>query len=641
MSAIYGILRFDGSSVRAADLERMGNALAHRGPNGHKFAVDGPAGLGHGLMRVNNEDLFEVQPLFDREADLTLVADCRIDNREELAEAFAIHATDLCGMPDSALILRAYRTWGERCAEHLLGDFAFAIWNGRTRELVLGRDHMGQRYVHYHRGKDFFAFATEIKALWTLPDVPRALSESQLGRLLLMARPAGEGETLFTDIYGLPGAMVMTIGEDCGVAMRRYWQPQAAPAHLGQDEAYYVDAYRRVLGEAVACRLRRTIRPPGLFFSGGYDSAAIAGLAESVLATQGRKLVAAASVMPAGYRGTIRHARRWVEMCARDMPHLDIHYVTRDGRNALSGLREAFGRTGLPTGPQHFAMNEMRAVLAANGAQVVMDGHGGDSTLNPRAGDTLARLLATAQFRRFAEEFAGHLRVSGHSLWTTLKTDIAAHLLPPTMRAAWRRVRHGPVWRNGPINQCFAERLIADGILDGAGQFGERAPGTDSRDRMRRTLLRSANGAMPGGAAGAAIHGLELTRPFRDRRVVELALAVPQALDVRHGRNRYLACAGLKDLYPREFQTRWRKNDDPIPDFLRMTKSIESELQDEIARLERSSRLRGYFDFAKIRRLLAAREAGDHNSGWEPEPHGALLGIVLAQYVEWFNRENR
>ncbi len=135
MSAIFGILRFDGGAVDPRDLERMGNALAHRGPDGCKFEVDGAIGLGHCLMRVNQEDLFEAQPLRDAEAELTLVADCRIDNREELAGLFGIGAAELRDMPDSALVLRAYKTWGNDCAEHLLGDFTFAVWDGRAKKL--------------------------------------------------------------------------------------------------------------------------------------------------------------------------------------------------------------------------------------------------------------------------------------------------------------------------------------------------------------------------------------------------------------------------------------------------------------------------------------------------------------------------
>jgi asparagine synthetase B (glutamine-hydrolysing) len=111
----FGVRRFGGSAVRRLavserDLERMGNVLAHRGADGRKAAVDAAVGLGHCLMRVNQEDLFERQSLKDRDADLTLVADCRIDNRDALAEAFGLSAADTRDIADSAFILRAYKT---------------------------------------------------------------------------------------------------------------------------------------------------------------------------------------------------------------------------------------------------------------------------------------------------------------------------------------------------------------------------------------------------------------------------------------------------------------------------------------------------------------------------------------------------
>lgn len=640
MSAIFGVLRFDRAAVAGRDLERMAQALAHRGPDGLKFIVDGHLAVGQGLMRVNHEDAISAHPLRDREAGLTLVADVRLDNREDLASALSITAADLRGMPDSTLLLRAYRQWGEGCAERLLGDFAFAIWDARAQKLVLGRDHMGQRAVHYHRGTDFFVFATDIKALWRYPGVPRALTEAKIGRILIRDRSPREGETLFDGIGGLPGAMVMTIGADGAVASRRFWEPHADPAHENRDEAYYIDAYRRVLGEAVACRIRRSMRPPGLLFSGGYDSAAIAGLAGPALG--GRKLVAAASVMPADYRGTVRHARRWVEMCVRDMPHLEVHYVTREGKTVLSGLEQAFLQCELPPGSYHYVHSELHETLAAAGAQIIMDGHGGDYTLHPRGQTALARFLATFQLRRFVAEVRGHRRMTGQSLWNTLKSEVAAVLLPASFMTWWDRLRRGaaPVWRDQPINPAFAAELIALGAVDASSMRTAAKPGVDMRGRMAAMQRRVAAGSAPGNAASAAVHGLELTRPFHDKRVVELALAIPQDLYVKNGRNRYLACAALKDVYPREYQTRWRRNDDEIPDFQRMAKSIEPQLLAEIARMEQSKKLLRYVDFAKIRTLLAARGPEDHNSGWERETQLALSGFVVARYVEWFRRDN-
>ena len=305
--------------------------------------------------------------------------------------------------------------------------------------------------------------------------------------------------------------------------------------------------------------------------------------------------------MPAEYRGTIRHARQWVEMCARDMPHLDVQYVTREGKSVLSGLEQAFLDSEMPAGPYHFAIDELHSALSGAGAQVIMDGHGGDYTLHPRGQAALARFLATLQLRRFFSELRGHLRMTGQSLWNTLKLDIAVLLLPAPFMALWHRARRGaaPVWRDQPINPVFATHLIAQGNVDASNLRFAPTPKIDMRKQLAATLQRVTCGAAPGMAASAARHGLELTRPFHDKRVVELALAVPEDLYVKNGRNRHLACAALKDIYPREYQTRWRKNDDEIPDFQRMAKSIEPQLLTEIARLEKSENLSRMIDFCE------------------------------------------
>jgi asparagine synthase (glutamine-hydrolysing) len=640
MSAIFGLFRFDGGAVSRSDLERMQRVLQHLGSDGSHLVLAGGVGLGHCLARVNTEDSFESQPVHDSERDLTLVADVRLDNREELAAALSL-STSLRNIPDSTLILHAYVKWGADCAGHLLGDFAFAIWDGRARKLVLGRDHMGQRFVHWHYGQGFFAFATEIKALWTHPDVPRALSEAGVGRLLLKDFSRREGATYFDGISGLPGGTTLSIHADGRRLSHRYWHPAADPAHLGRGESHYIEAYRSVLGEAVACRVRRLQRAPGIVFSGGYDSAAVAGLAGPLLQKAHWRLVAAASVMPAGYAGTIRHARNWIELCARDMPWLDIRYVTREGRSVLTDFDRKLVERDIPRGSYGFVQDELFATLSGAGVRLVLDGHGGDYTLNPRGQAALARFLATGQLRRFLRELRARVRLSEDPLMSILRHEVAGMIAPQWLSTAWTRIRRGrgSRWRDHPIDTLFADSLIARGAVDPTGP--NALPQTAMRERLKIFIATVLSMPTPGGAVEAGYHGLVLTKPFHDKRVVELALAIPEDFYVKDGRNRYLACAALKDVYPLEFQTRWRRNDDQAPDFLAMAKSIEPQLLAEIARIESSETLGRYFDFPKMRELLLARSGPEHNSGWERETQLAVMGFLAARYVEWFQRSNR
>lgn len=644
MSGIFGIVRFDGADVGESGLERLADAMAHRGPDGSEFIAAGPAGLGRCLMRITREDAFDAQPLVDRERGLILVADCRLDNREDLAALLGVDMAALAQMPDSELIFLAYRRWGEDCPEHLLGDFAFAVWDGMANKLVLIRDHMGQRGLLYCRGPDCFLFASDRLALWKHPDVPQLPpSDADIGRMLIHDMSIRDRSANQDKITGFRAGSVLTVHVDGTLTTRRYWEPRADPAHEGKDEAYYVEAYRRVLGEAVACRLRRLTAPPGLVFSGGYDSGGIAALAGATH-MPGGKLIAASSVMPQDYRGTIRHAGRWVDLCERDMPWLDVRRVTREGLNILTGLEQHFIEQGAPAGNYRFVQEALLSTLAKAGARMIMDGHGGDYTLNPRGQAALAMHIKKGQWRRFVQELPAHRRLGGHSWWTLFKSDVAGMLLPNWALTLWRRATLGfkPVWRDQPINEGFARELMEKGEIDPKGLRLAARARTRMREQMRQTLERIVSAPGPGIGMEAAYHGLELTRPFHDKRVVELALAIPEELYVKNGRNRYLACMALKAVYPPEYQTRWRKNDDEIPDFQRMAKAIEPQILSDIARMEKSDVLTRYIDFGKIRRLLAARPtADDHNSGWEQETLLALGGYLTARYIEWVRRDNR
>lgn len=641
MSAIYGILRFDGAAVSPRDMERMGNALAHRGPQGRKAAVDGPVALGHCLLRGTREDLFEVQPLYGRASDVTLVADCRIDNREALAAAFGIDADALRDMPDSALILRAYETWGEDCPAHLLGDFAFALWDGRARRLLLGRDHMGQRSIFYHRGRDFLIFATEIKALWAHADVPRVLLDDAIARLMLVA-PVGRppGTTAYAQIHGLEGGTTLTTDAQGDVRHRRYWEPRADPAHENRDESYYIAAYRRVLEEAVACRLRRLTRPAALMLSGGFDSAAIAGLAGPTVTAQKRKLIALSHVAEPFRDEAFVGIRRWVEACRRVMPHLDVRYLPRDAAPPLATAQERFLAYDGP-GPVDYAFYRGFVTAAlASGAGLLMDGIGGDYTLNPRGHAALARLLRTGQIRRFLAEFRPYMRTTRYSFWQTLRTAVAAKLAPTGLAIfVWRR--RNAAFSGGVgsmISGGFLKRMLA------AGKISLVPPGPEiAQTKMRARLeqrVRQTSAASSASIAGAiAAPHMDFSRPFHDKRVVELALAIPEDLYVKHGRNRYLACRALADVYPAEFMTRRWENDEAAPEFPAVVDATLPALLDESERMAGNERLSSLIDFTAIRRmLLPERRLGAKE---QHLAHGfALRGLLIARYIEWFEKSN-
>src|SRR3989442_1012999 len=207
VSGIAGLWRLDGRPTEPAELDRMLARLAHRGPDGAGAWRHGPVALGHRMLHTTPESLRECQPLVGTTGDLVLVADARIDNRAELCPLLPAPSD----ATDAELILAAYERWGEHCPEHLLGDFAFAIWDGRAQRLFCARDHFGVKPLYYHhRPSRLFAFASEIKGLLALADIPRRLNETRVAAYLV---PLFEDKevTFYEEIVRLPPAHRMVV----------------------------------------------------------------------------------------------------------------------------------------------------------------------------------------------------------------------------------------------------------------------------------------------------------------------------------------------------------------------------------------------------------------------------------------------
>jgi asparagine synthase (glutamine-hydrolysing) len=621
------MLRFDGAPVRRRDLEAQSRQLARRGPDRDDLWLDGTVGLGHRLNRTNREDAFDAQPT--RHGAAVLSADLRLDNRETLATELGIAEDTLAGMADSALLLRAYLRWGEVFVEKLVGDFAFAIWDGQR--LLLGRDHIGQRHVFYYAGSSFFAFASEPRALRALPEVPGSLSEPAIERILASDREDMRGATWFEGIVGLEAGATLSVTPAGATTLRRYWEPRAAPEHLGKDDAYYVRTYREILGEAVACRVRRTTAPAGMFLGAGFDSGAIAGLAGSAVTTQDRKLIGVCSAMPEGDTTTPRNARVWAERLARTLPHLDLRFLTREGTDIFTGMEASFLSVDILRGPERFANEAMMDLLAAAGVRVFMDGFGGDYTLNPRARRAPLRLLLRGKLGAFAREMRGYRKSSGVGYARLLLREVLMPLLPAAVGEPIARWRYG-LAMFGPADP-LTPRLHR--------RRRHHAQRFEDRSAAHAYILRKMQ-SWPsiGYALPAAARGMELTQPYHDKRVIEFALAIPERLVFRGGRDRWLARQALADVLPPEYQTRGNINDDAVPDFCEMIARAEPRILADIERMEKDARLRRYFDFARMKRMIGGKD-GWRGGRSEQAIQRAARAFQHARQIEWLLRDNR
>ena len=266
MSGIVGAWDLGGRPLGAGLVPAMLDRMARRGPNGLSVWEEGSIGLGCALRRNTPESGGEVQP-FIHTSGAVIVFDGRLDDRDELI-------TELQGWPeadalqsDPELVMAAYEALGESFVERLSGDFAFAIFDPARQWLILGRDAIGARPLHFFRTRDTFLFASEISSLLEHPSVEAKPNLGQLASYLHDRRPSGDegSATFFEGIHSLLPANVAVISPSRFVT-RRYWDFDGARLVRFESAEDYREGLRAQLERAVRRRMRTV---GGVYVAGG------------------------------------------------------------------------------------------------------------------------------------------------------------------------------------------------------------------------------------------------------------------------------------------------------------------------------------------------------------------------------------
>lgn len=275
MSGIVGMFALDGGPVDVALLERMTQWLAFRGPDAQEVWKQGSLGLGHALLRTTYESEHQHQP-FTMEG-VTGVADVRLDARSELIASLHSQGRNAsASSPDVELLLHAYAAWDDGCVEHVLGDFAVAIWDSRRQRLFCARDPFGVKPFFYARLGTSFVFSNTLECLRLHPGISTRLNEQAIADYLLFDAIQDPAATAFAGIQRLPAAHTLTVSSD-GVTVRRYWSLPDESAHEIGQPAKAVEEFRHLLFSATQDRLRT--RRASIQFSGGLDSNCVAAAA--------------------------------------------------------------------------------------------------------------------------------------------------------------------------------------------------------------------------------------------------------------------------------------------------------------------------------------------------------------------------
>ncbi|HEY6445216.1 MAG TPA: asparagine synthase (glutamine-hydrolyzing) [Acidobacteriaceae bacterium] len=281
MCGIAGLLKMDGSPANRDLAQRMISTLRHRGPDDCGVHIDGPVGLSH--ARLSIIDLAGgAQPMSSVDGRLCITFNGEIFNFIELREELLARGHRFSTKSDTEVILNAYREFGEDCVHHFNGQWAFAIWDAHDRRLFLARDRMGIRPLYYTRRGESFFFASEVKALFACPEIPREIDLQGLDQIFTfwVTLPP---KTAFRGVSQLPPGCCMTVVKG-DFRVRQYWS-----LSYDEDDRLRSVPEDRLAGEllslledATRIRLRADV-PVGAYLSGGIDSTVTAALAKNIV----------------------------------------------------------------------------------------------------------------------------------------------------------------------------------------------------------------------------------------------------------------------------------------------------------------------------------------------------------------------
>jgi asparagine synthase (glutamine-hydrolysing) len=568
-------------------VDAMRAALIHRGPDEGSTDAFGRCVLGHQRLKVLDLDT-GFQPVSNEAGDVVAVFNGEAYNFMSLRDQLGGH--EVRGTGDTPILPHLYEESGPRFVERLHGMFALALWDARRERLVLARDRLGKKPLLWTRLPDgTLAFASELKALLRLPQLPREVDLDAVDAYLALQYVPGDG-TALRGIHKLAPGHVL-VAEAGTERIERYWQPE--PAEPSGQEGEWLERVCTTVGEAVRKRLVADV-PLGALLSGGIDSSIVVALMAQASSHPVRTFTV-------GFPDARYDERAYARAVAARYGaiHEEVE-IEEDIAATLPRLAATFDE---PFGDEAAFPTFLIAEQARRHVTVALAGDGGD------------------------EAFAGYERYIAHRL--------ADRVPAPAARAGAAALRLLPAARRDPRSLPFrgarfldvastpGERRYARLMevfpvelrreLWSDGRLAREVPLEPNRPGVTGLQLLDIETYLPGDLLPKAdlasmAHSLELRSPFLDHEVVALGLALPDSLKTRGREGKVALRRAFAPDLPPEVAARG-KTGFGVP----LGRWFRSDLRDLAHDLLTNDR--GWFRPDKVRRLLDEHESGQADHG--------------------------
>ena len=559
MSAICGLFLRQSQPFDPSMLSRMMSRLTHRGVDGNAQWHHACIGFGIQKLQITPESFHEVLPFHDLQQQLAIVADARIDNREALFQKLHIPLSEQT-MSDSTLILHAYQKWGRACGEHLLGDFAIAIWDDKNRQLVLISDPLGVRSVYYYVDDQIFAFASEVKALLALPQVPCKPNLHKIALInFLVEEPA---ESYFEKIFCVPSATICVI-TDKQMQQHRYWQPDPNHRIILNRETDYIEQFQTIFEQAVRARIRSAM-PVASLLSGGLDSSAVSAMAARIL-HQKNKVLHVFSILKAHeFSDSCEDEQDYID-CFKNTPNMSHNSLNQSDHGPFNDMAQIAWLVETPMYPaRRFHYADCASAMRQKGIRVLLQGLYGEVGPSNGGAGYYSELLLRGKLGTLIDEVRARSALTGLSFSQTMMNDALMPIIlrfrnmprrDLLMRQKFSAIRPEFITKQlGSSSQYYQEQTE---------MMGHVYPNhrTNQYQALRYYFEQQKFGLKHIGA-----EHIQSLYPYLDKDLLTFCLAIPGNMKAKQGYSRYLVRAGMQGLMPEKICLR-RTTHPFSPDF--------------------------------------------------------------------------
>jgi asparagine synthase (glutamine-hydrolysing) len=557
MSGFFGIFNRNGKPVEEKTVNTMLEAMSYWEPDDHGTWIDGSVALGHTMLWNTPESKYEHLPL--EKDTFVLTMDARIDNRVELSKDIVLPDRPISEIGDSEFILAAYQKWGEECPKHLLGDFAFVIWDEKKQQIFCARDPFGIKLFHYYLDDSLFVFSSDILGVLSHPRVPKDYDEKTLSIFLRGNGVNTLRDTFFDKIKKLSGgtSLIVSLNE---VKESIFWRIENSPPIYYDTYQEYVDALRNLLESAVEARLR-TSYPVVSHLSGGIDSSPIAVLAARKLRKKQQSINAYNWInIPRNDEEYELEAYEFSRRIA-ELEKIDHHEFAIDPEEVveLIDTHDIFTKGTMFYWREYYIQNEAMNV----GARTILSGWGGDEFISISGHAYIRQLFRERKFVLAFKALYKEKKYIGYS-WYRFMKKFAIMMDIPFLKdyIKWKNKK---TLNSYEVNDYF---YIKSNFIEVMKKCHfEEFPDTIGIHNRQRILFHYGHlqNRIESWALSAFSKRVEYSYPLLDRRIVEFAFGIPEEIFFpKEWHHRHLIRSAASSLLPSDIAWFPKSNENKV-----------------------------------------------------------------------------